>query len=133
MTAKAFFRKYFWDLIVVGTLTLVSSGFAIYLAIPKNSDEHIANVTRDSTALLSIDLSLENDTAREITIQGVMTPMTLEVKKNAIRVKESGCRNQNCVYAGWVSDSNHPIVCAYNHVSIQIGASGNIIHMGTGA
>jgi len=133
MTAKAFFRKYLWDLIVVGTLTVVSSGFAIYLAIPKNSDEHTANVTRDSTALLSIDLSLESDSPRQIVIQGVMTPMTLEVKKNAIRVSESGCRNQYCVYAGWVSDSNHPIVCAYNHVSIQIGAASGLIHMGTGA
>ena len=133
MTAKAFFQKYFWDLIVVGTLTLVSSGFAIYLAIPKNSDDHTARVTRDSTSLLTIDLSTESETARSIVIEGAMTPMTLEVKKNAIRVAESGCRNQNCVYAGWVTDSNHPIVCAYNHVSIQIGAADEVIHMGTGA
>jgi hypothetical protein len=131
MTAKAFFHKYLWDLIVVGALTLVSSGFAIYLAIPKNSNEHTANVTRDATALLSIDLSLEGDTVRQVTIQGAMSPMVLGVKKNAICVLESDCRNQNCVYAGWVSDSNHPIVCAYNHVSIQIGAASQVIHMGS--
>jgi len=121
MTSKDFFHKYLWDIIVVGALTLVSGGFAIYLAIPKNSNEHIANVSKDSTVILSIDLSVESATVREVAIQGAMTPMTLGVKKNAICVLESGCRTHDCIYAGWVSDSTHPIVCAYNHVSIQVG------------
>lgn len=121
MTSKEFFHKYLWDIIVVGTLTLLSSGFAIYLAIPKNNNEHIANISKDSTAIQAIDLSLESDTVREVTIQGAVTAMTLGVKKNAICVLESGCRTHNCIYTGWVSDSTHPIVCAYNHVSIQVG------------
>lgn len=128
MTVKAFFHTYLWDILVVGALTLASSAAAIYLAIPKSSDSHIAHIVRDSTELMVVDLSKESAEVRSFTIQGAVEGedglMSIEVKTNAIRVSASHCANQYCVNQGWVSDANHPIVCAVNHVWITITASG---------
>ena len=52
MKAKAFFAHYFWDIIVVGSLAVGSSVAAIYLAIPKSGNDHIAEIVKDSTLLM---------------------------------------------------------------------------------
>src|SRR5574344_600619 len=124
MRAKGFFQKYLWDILVVGSLALVSSGFAIYLAIPKNSTDHTARITRDNALIQVIDLSLESDSVeRTFEIQGYKDKMSIGVMKNRIHGAHSDCPNQDCVFEGWISDSKKPIVCAYNHISITIGAA----------
>jgi hypothetical protein len=120
MAFKEFWKAHFVDVIVVGSLTLLSSAAAIYLAIPKNSGDHIADIYRDSTLLQEIDLSKESETERTFVILGYVGEMTIGVKTNAIHVVSSGCPNHYCIYQGWTSDVDHPLVCAYNHVSIQI-------------
>jgi len=128
MRAKEFFHTYFWDILVVGSLALLSSGFAIYLAIPKNSSNHTASITVDNTLKQTVDLSLESETTeRTFTIQGYHDLMTIGVMKNKIHIAHSDCPNQYCVYEGWISDSKKPIVCAYNHLSITIGAVDNTV------
>lgn len=129
MNARAFFKKYLWDIIVVGSLALVSSAAAIYIAIPKNDNAHIAKIYCNAIQIQNdIDLSKEADSVRTFTIQGAVSgdagKMVIGVKKNAICVVSSFCPNHYCIQAGWVSDSAHPIVCAYNHVTITIVASG---------
>lgn len=127
MKAKAFFAKYFWDIIVVGSLSLASSATAIYLAIPKNSSDHIAQIVRDSTTIETLDLSKESANERTFIIQGAVSgeagQMVIGVKTNAIHIVSSKCPNQYCVHTGWISDAAHPIVCAYNHISITIVGS----------
>lgn len=128
MQAKAFFKTYFWDIVVVGSLALLSSGFAIYLAIPKNSTDHTARITKDNALIQMVDLSLESETQeRTFEIQGYKDVMTIGVLKNKIHVLESSCPNQYCIFEGWISDSSKPIVCAYNHISITIGAADNSV------
>lgn len=124
MRAKAFFHTYFWDILVVGSLALLSSGFAIYLAIPKTSSDHTARITRDNAVIQTVDLSEESETEERVfTIQGYHDVMSVGVMKNKIHIAQSDCPNQYCVYEGWISDSTKPIVCAYNHISITIGAA----------
>ena len=123
MAVKAFFQKHLWDLLVVGALTLVSSGFAIYLALPQKEGNHVAMIKRDNTLIVNpFDLAFESETVeRDFTIQGLHDTMTIGVMKNKIRVVESHCPNQYCVGLGWSSDSHHPLVCAYNHITITVG------------
>jgi len=128
MQAKAFFKTYFWDIVVVGSLAVLSSGFAIYLAIPKNSTDHTARITKDNALVQVVDLSLESETQeRTFEVQGYKDVMTIGVMKNKIHVAKSSCPNQYCIFEGWISDSSKPIVCAYNHISITIGAADNSV------
>ena len=43
----------------------------------------------------------------------------------AIAVLESNCPHQDCVHMGYVSETNHPIICAYNQVYIVIEGDSN--------
>ena len=78
-------------------------------------------------AFMSIDLAKESATERTFTIQGAVSgeagQMVIGVKTNAIHIVSSKCPNQYCVHTGWISDAAHPIVCAYNHISITIVGS----------
>lgn len=41
------------------------------------------------------------------------------------------CPHQDCVNMGYVKDSGHPIICAYNEVTIIIeGASSSDVELG---
>ena len=46
--------------------------------------------------------------------------MVIEVKHNAIRVKEANCAHQDCVTTSWVNSTNRPIICVYNYVIIKL-------------
>lgn len=46
--------------------------------------------------------------------------MILEVKDGQIRVKSSDCPEQICVHTGWISKKGQILVCAPNHVLIEI-------------
>lgn len=120
MRFKDFWAQYGVDVIVVGASALLSSAFAIYLAIPKEASSSIAVVKRDASEIARYDLSKESLTPREVVIQGLYSEMTLGLKKNAIAVLASGCHSHYCIYQGYISEANHPIICAYNHVSITI-------------
>lgn len=116
---NAFWKKHLWDVIVVGATALAASAAAIYVAAPKGGGSHIAEIRLDSALKQTIDLSKETS-ERTFVIQGKMTPMTIGVKENAIAVLESGCPHLYCVRQGYVSEAGHPIVCTYNHITIEI-------------
>jgi hypothetical protein len=124
MKAHEFLKTYGVDLLVVGSLALLSSAAAIYLAIPKGDNSHVAEIVAvldSGTTSERIDLSLESETdERAVSVQGYHDVMILGVLKNKIHVQHSDCPNQYCVFQGWVSDADHPIVCAYNHLTITI-------------
>ena len=44
----------------------------------------------------------------------------LQVESGKVRVKSSDCPEQICVHAGWISKKGQIIVCAPNHVLIEI-------------
>jgi len=118
MTVKELFRLHSFDLIAVLSVLVLSGSSLVYYALPKNEDL-TASVFVEKVLLVTYDLSKET-TERTIEIEGKNTPMTLGIKKNAIAVLESGCKNQYCVHQGYVSVANHPIVCAYNEVYIAL-------------
>jgi hypothetical protein len=120
---NGFWKKHFWDVIVVGTSALLASALSIYVAVPKNGGSHVAEITGSSLTTERVDLSKESS-ERYFTIQGKHDQMTIGVKYNAICVKDSNCPHQYCIRQGWVSDANHPIICTYNEIQIVILGEG---------
>ena len=94
------------DLILVGSLLLVAISALITInVISKNK------------------LSKRED--KHYYVEGLHGQVHIHTKDGAIAILESNCPHQDCVHMGYVSDTSHPIICAYNAVYITIGVSPN--------
>lgn len=124
---KNIFQKYKLDIIIVSILVVVSAiSSLIYSSLTNNGDALVANIYYQNEIVEIIDLAKEDD-IRSFHIQGEHDILTVEVKKNAIRIIESNCPHKDCVNMGWSSSSNKPIICAYNRIHIDIVANNNVL------
>ncbi len=112
-------RQHLPEIILSSVILLGVILSLIFINAPRKVSALMASVYRGNETLLVLDLSQET-AERDIPIEGEKTPMVLTVKKNAIRVKESGCPSQYCVHQAYVSSTAQPIICAYNGVSIVL-------------
>ena len=120
---KPFFLKHLWDFVVLAGLVAATSSFYVIRAIqsaavPENATL-TAVVTFEKTELGRYNLSDVTEYYEEV-VHGKYTDLTLGIKHNAIAVIESGCPGQECVHQHWISEPNHPIICAYNLVYVDI-------------
>lgn len=120
--SKSFFKKHKIDLIIVivAFALCLSSCLGLYFYSSSKKENKIANVYLKNEIILSIDLSKEKE-EREINISGTHGVMKLEVKKDRICVKESGCPHKYCINQGYTS--SFPIVCSFNDITIKIESS----------
>ncbi|MBO4540762.1 MAG: NusG domain II-containing protein [Bacilli bacterium] len=116
----SFWRKHLWDAIVISVAAVLAGGLSIWIATPKASEGHIAQISVSGKLIRELDLSKEAQEERVFLIQGAVSEMSVGVKYNAIRVVESSCPSQYCVNEGYISEPGRPIVCAYNQVVIEI-------------
>ena len=116
----SFWKKHFWDVIVISVFAVVAAGLSIWVATPKGHQGHIAQISVSGKTIRDLDLSTEPQEERVFTIEGAVSEMKIGVKYNAIRVVESNCPSQYCVHEGYISEPGIPIVCAYNQVVIEI-------------
>ena len=89
----------------------------------KNTSNLIATVSVQNTVVEVIDLSKRED--KHYYVEGLHGQVHIHTKDGAIAILESNCPHQDCVHMGYVSDTSHPIICAYNAVYITIGVSPN--------
>ena len=114
------------DLILVGSLLLVAVSALITINViskNKNTSNLIATVSVQNTVVEVIDLSKRED--KHYYVEGLHGQVHIHTKDGAIAILESNCPHQDCVHMGYVSDTSHPIICAYNAVYITIGVSPN--------
>ena len=114
------------DLILVGSLLLVAISALIMINViskNKNTSNLIATVSVQNTVVEVIDLSKRED--KHYYVEGLHGQVHIHTKDGAIAILESNCPHQDCVHMGYVSDTSHPIICAYNAVYITIGVSPN--------
>ena len=114
------------DLILVGSLLLVAISALITINViskNKNTSNLIATVSVQDTVVEVIDLSKRED--KHYYVEGLHGQVHIHTKDGAIAILESNCPHQDCVHMGYVSDTSHPIICAYNAVYITIGVSPN--------
>ncbi len=70
-----------------------------------------------------IEYPLNKD--RIITIQGHIGSSIIEIKQAKARFIHSSCRNQFCVFHGWISVAGDITACLPNRISISLSGSAN--------
>lgn len=110
------------DLILIISLVLVIA-VALVVVLTRRTPATHAHVMVKDVEVEVIDLSTKED--RDYYIEGTNGILHIHTHDGAICVLESNCPHQDCVKMGYVSDSNHPIICAYNAVTILVDANSN--------
>jgi hypothetical protein len=59
---------------------------------------------------------------RRFIVEGAEGPLDIQISKQGVAVLHSTCRNQVCVHTGRVGQAFRPVICAPNHVIIEITA-----------
>ena len=106
------------DLILIGSLLLVAVICLVLVLTHRQKDNLVATICVQNNVVETIDLSKKDDA--DFYIDGVKGKLHVHTHDGAIAVLESNCPHQDCVRMGYVSESGHPIICAYNQVSIVI-------------
>lgn len=106
------------DIILIVSLLLVAIIALVIVLTTRKKDNLIAKVYVQDVIVETIDLSKKED--KDYVVQGLHGEVTLHTHDGAICVKESNCPHQDCVHMGYISETNRPIICAYNAVYIVI-------------
>lgn len=106
------------DLILVISLLLVAVIAFVVIISTRTKTNLIAKISVQNTVVEVIDLSKKED--KDYDIQGINGHLHVRTHNGAIAVISSNCPHQDCVHMGYVSESNKPIICAYNAVYIII-------------
>ena len=96
----------------------LSRKFLAALDIPAEKIDEIIKAHSDTVEALKEE--------RDYVIQGLHGEVHIHTKDGAIAVIESNCPHQDCVHTGYVSETNRPIICAYNGVYIVIEGTSDI-------
>ena len=107
--------------LIVSLLVVAVVSLVVVLATRRKADL-IAKVYVNNEVVEVIDLSKNED--KDYPITGINGELLVHTHDGAIAVIKSNCPHQDCVHMGYVSETNRPIICAYNAVYIVIeGAS----------
>lgn len=106
------------DLILIGILLALIIGGLLAVLLTRKKNNLTAKIYVQSQLIQEINLNTEPD--RDFVIQGAKGKLTISIKDHSIGVKEAECPHQDCVHMGYVSETNRPIICAYNQVYIII-------------
>ena len=112
------------DIILIGSLLLVMVIALIVILVTRQKDNLVATITVRNEVVETIDLEAEQEA--DYFIEGTHGTVHVHVKDGAIAVIESNCPHQDCVHMGYISESNRPIICAYNEVYIVINGKGDM-------
>lgn len=106
------------DLILIGILLAVILGGLLAVLLTRKKNNLIAKIYVQEQLIQEVDLNTELD--HDFVIQGTKGKLTISIKDHSIGVIEAECPHQDCVHMGYVSETNRPIICAYNQVYIII-------------
>ena len=116
-------KKFINDIILITSLLLVAAVALIILAFRNVKNNLVAKIYVQNHVVEVVDLSKRAE--KDIYIDGLNGKLHIHTRDGAIAVLESNCPHQDCVHMGYVKDSNHPIICAYNAVCISIEGGSN--------
>ena len=111
------------DLIIISSLLLLIIGSFLAVFLTRKKTNLVAKIYVKNELVQTIDLSKAND--QEFEIEGIKGKLIISIKNHSIGVIEANCPHQDCVHTGFVSESNRPIICAYNQVYIVIEGDSN--------
>ena len=111
------------DIILTLSLLLVAVTALVFVLVFRVRNNLVARIYVQNNVVETIDLS--NKEENDYWIDGLNGKLHIHTKDGAIAVVESNCPHQDCVNMGYVSETNHPIICAYNAVYIAIEVETN--------
>ena len=106
------------DLIVIGSLLLVAVLSLVFVLVFRKKGNLIAKIHVQNEVVETIDLSKKEE--KDYLIKGINGYVHVHTHDGAIAIVKSNCPHQDCVKTGYVHETNHPIICAYNAVYITI-------------
>ena len=107
---------------ILDALVILALLGAALIAIPALTTQKPAIVvTLYNNAVIARYPLNENRTYR---ITGTLGPMDIAISNGTARVGYSTCPQQVCVHTGSISKTGQQIVCAPNHIIIEIHAAG---------
>ena len=106
------------DIILISCLVISAGAGLSAVLLTRKQSNLLANVYRQSEIVEVIDLSKKED--KYYTVQGIHTEVVIHTIDGKIAIVESGCPHKDCINTGYVSETNRPIICAYNAITILI-------------
>ena len=111
------------DIILVASHLLIAVIALIIILSTRQKDNLVAQVKYNNEVVETIDLNDKSE--RDYYIEGLHGTVRIHTRDGAIAVVESNCPHQDCVHMGYISETNRPIICAYNAVYIVILGEGD--------
>ena len=118
------------DIILVASLLLVAAISLVFVMVRSVKKNLVARIYVQDTVVEVVDLSETGD--MDYFVHGLKGELHIHKHDGSIAVVESNCPHQDCVRMGYVSKSNHPIICAYNatYIVIEGGTVNNDVEIG---
>ncbi|MBD3347514.1 MAG: hypothetical protein GF401_20855 [Chitinivibrionales bacterium] len=104
------------DLVIIGALLLVSVAF---IPLMKSYAPSTVAVYRDNRVIARYPLEAD----KRFTVHGEIGDVSVHIHNSRVSVEKSTCSKQICVTATPVSNVGQQIVCAPNHILVQIESS----------
>ncbi|MBE6136276.1 MAG: NusG domain II-containing protein [Erysipelotrichaceae bacterium] len=111
------------DIILVVSLLLITVVSLVIINVNANRTNLVASISVQNNVVEKVDLSRNEE--KDFYIKGLKGEVHVHSKDGAIAIIESNCPHQDCVKMGYIKESNHPIICAYNAVYIVIEGQSN--------
>ena len=111
------------DLILIISLLVIICASLLAILLTRKKSNLVAKIYVKDELVETIDLSRSED--KEFEVKGAKGNLTVSIKNHSIGVVEADCPHQDCVHTGYVSETNRPIICAYNQVYIIIEGDSN--------
>lgn len=118
LSKRSFFHKTDWIAVIL--LLAVSLGLWGFAFFSSGAEQALIEITCDNVLVERIRLPAED---RLIHLPD--RKMTLELKDNHIRVKETDCSDQTCMRTGFIERSGQTIICLPNRVVVRITGTGS--------
>ena len=106
------------DLILIISLLVIICASLLAILLTRKKSNLVAKIYVKNELVETIDLTRSED--KEFEVNGAKGKLVISIKNHSIGVIEADCPHQDCVHTGYVSESNRPIICAYNQVTIVI-------------
>lgn len=117
------------DIILIGSLLLVAVIALVVILCTRIKNNLVAKVYVQNKVVEVIDLEKKEE--QTFKIKGLNGYVYVHSKYHAVAVTKSDCPHQDCVHMGYVRNTNQPIICAYNAVSVIIeGTTANDVVIG---
>ena len=111
-------KKFRNDIILIASLLLVAIVSLVLVLAFRVKTNLVAKVYVQNEIVQTIDLSNKEDA--DYYVDGLKGKVHIKTHDGGVAIVESNCPHQDCVNMGYVYETNRPIICAYNAVSVVI-------------